>query len=807
MTSGSLFAACLMMHGAAAFGQEVAKGVALADQVPDVVARSKDLGPSDPARVLHLAVSMPYADPAGMAAFVDGVSDPASKTYRQFITPEEVGARFGLSDKQVQGVVDHLTANGFKIVLVAKNHLNILADCTVAQAEKAFGISIHEFQALRDDEPGNTRYFANTTDPTLPAGIAASVIYIEGLESFTKPQPRILNPTQTRTLYSLAPMYSGGTRGQGRTIGISSFDGYRLTNVPLYYNQYGLAAPPGGAGTNITVVTVGGGSGTGTPSGEGDLDIQMPLGVAPLCTMRVYDGGALTSVLTQEANDNLADVISESYGWNLSTSAGSSAHNVHLSMSAQGITYMAASGDNGTTLEPYSYPNSDPDVLSVGGTVASVNGAGTRTSEVGWAGSGGGWGTKTYSFNVLPSWQHGTGVPTGTNKRLVPDVALSASGSSGAYYFFANGSLQGGSVGTSFASPVFAGSLAVAEQQIIAQGGLAPNAAGKQRFGRLQDLIYSQNGRSDVWYDITSGSNGSLPSGGGTSSAGVGWDSVTGWGAINFSAFVASVGSGCVAPTVTANPSSVVVCSGATTSFGATADGYPVNYHWLLGTTQLSDGPTATGAVISGSTTHSMTITGVQTGDAGSYTCVVSNACGQDQTTSATLTVNAGPVISQQPVGLTVCAQGMAALALGVSAANPAPSFQWQWVPPHSAGTPINVVEGLNSDPGSGLPAFTAQGSQTASLSCGGFASPYRVGQSMAFTCTVTNSCATQTSSPATVNICLADFNCSGSVTTQDIFDYLNAWFASGQGSDFDASGAATVQDIFEFLTAWFSGC
>jgi hypothetical protein len=535
---------------AGAFAAPPAQLVALPVQIPDVVSRSTDLGHSDPDRVLHLSVSLPYRDPAGIAAFVDSVSDPASPNYRQFLTPEQVGARFGLDDKQVQSVVDHLKSAGLKINLVGKNRLSILAEGTVAQAESAFNTSIHEFQALNADEPGNTRYFSHTTVPTVPAPIAPYVIDVTGLESFTKPKPLILTPTQTRTLYNLAPMYNSGTQGQNRTVAISNFDGFRLTNVPLYYSHFGLPTPPGGVGSNITVIPISGGAGAGSPDGEGDLDIQMVLGMAPLCNFRIYDGGGsdLIGVLTAEVNDNLSDTISESYGWQLPGSTANAAHGLHVSMSAQGITYMAASGDNGTSLEPFSYPDYEPEVLQVGGTVATVNGSGVRTSEVGWSGSGGGWSTTNVSFNVRPSWQHGTGVPASPNKRLVPDVALHSAGSGGAYQFYYNGGLSNGSVGTSFASPVFAGSLAVCEQAIIAQGGLPPDGAGKRRFGRIQNLIYSQNGSSNIWFDVTSGSNGTLPDGSGTGAAGVGWDYVTGWGAINFFNFVAVIASLDVAP-------------------------------------------------------------------------------------------------------------------------------------------------------------------------------------------------------------------------------------------------------------------
>jgi hypothetical protein len=54
---------------------------------------------------------------------------------------------------------------------------------------------------------------------------------------------------------------------------------------------------------------------------------------------------------------------------------------------------------------------------------------------------------------------------------------------------------------------------------------------------------------------------------------------------------------------------------------------------------------------------------------------------------------------------------------------------------------------------------------------------------------------------------CRADFNNSGTVTTGDIFDFLNAWFAGSLSADFDDSGALSTSDIFAFLNAWLSGC
>jgi hypothetical protein len=57
------------------------------------------------------------------------------------------------------------------------------------------------------------------------------------------------------------------------------------------------------------------------------------------------------------------------------------------------------------------------------------------------------------------------------------------------------------------------------------------------------------------------------------------------------------------------------------------------------------------------------------------------------------------------------------------------------------------------------------------------------------------------------VKTCLVDFNCDGTVSIQDIFDFLNAWFAGNPRADFNGTNGIMVQDIFDFLNAWFAGC
>jgi hypothetical protein len=53
--------------------------------------------------------------------------------------------------------------------------------------------------------------------------------------------------------------------------------------------------------------------------------------------------------------------------------------------------------------------------------------------------------------------------------------------------------------------------------------------------------------------------------------------------------------------------------------------------------------------------------------------------------------------------------------------------------------------------------------------------------------------------------VCPADFNCDGSVAVNDIFDFLNAWFAGSHRADINGGGLG-VNDIFDFLNTWFAG-
>ena len=140
------------------------------------------------------------------------------------------------------------------------------------------------------------------------------------------------------------------------------------------------------------------------------------------------------------------------------------------------------------------------------------------------------------------------------------------------------------------------------------------------------------------------------------------------------------------------------------------------------------------------------------------------------------------PLFTQQPSPAKPCRTGTATLSVSVTGS---PTYQW-----FKGTTALSNAAGHIA------------GATTSTLTI----SNAQAGDTGSYTCTATSTCST-TSNPATVSVCVADFNCSGAVTVQDIFDFLSAWFAHASSADVNGSGTVTVQDIFDFLNAWFAGC
>lgn len=97
----------------------------------------------------------------------------------------------------------------------------------------------------------------------------------------------------------------------------------------------------------------------------------------------------------------------------------------------------------------------------------------------------------------------------------------------------------------------------------------------------------------------------------------------------SYSASVIELAAAVATPVVSSQPSSQVVAPGGTATMTVTATGAgPLSYQWFKD-----------GVALAGQTASVLTLTNVQTGDAGSYTVVVTNSLGSTTSSAATLTI------------------------------------------------------------------------------------------------------------------------------------------------------------------------
>src|ERR1700677_4034451 len=122
---------------------------------------SSDLGPA-PADTklesLSLRFSFTAAQQASLTQLMAAQLNPSSSSYHQWLTPEQFGAQFGLSSSDLAKVSSWLTSQGFAVTGVARSSTFITFTGTVAQAQQAFGVSIHSLSY------NGEKHYSNTTD-------------------------------------------------------------------------------------------------------------------------------------------------------------------------------------------------------------------------------------------------------------------------------------------------------------------------------------------------------------------------------------------------------------------------------------------------------------------------------------------------------------------------------------------------------------------------------------------------------------------------------------------------------------------
>ena len=123
----------------------------------------------------------------------------------------------------------------------------------------------------------------------------------------------------------------------------------------------------------------------------------------------------------------------------------------------------------------------------------------------------------------------------------------------------------------------------------------------------------------------------------------------------------------CTNLSVTGQPAGQTTkCTGQSTTFNITVSGSGPAYQWKKG-----------GNDIAGQTNSAFTLNNVAIGDAGTYSCFVSNSCSNATCNDAVLSVNITPVISSNPSGQGICSGLPVSLTVSASGTDPI-SYQWK---------------------------------------------------------------------------------------------------------------------------------
>ena len=501
------------------------------------------LGAADGSTPLRLTIGLAPRDRAGLDTLIQQQATPGSADYGQYLTPADFTSRFGATEATASAVAGYLSSQGMTGVTVAPNRLQVTADATVAEAQRAFATSIARFRQ------GGRTILANTKDALVPANLGGAVTGVLGLSTLgfslaPTPSAPDLNgfwPKQFTTIYD-----AGKTApGTNTTLAVIAEGNLAPTIKDLRRAEakQGLRQVP------VRQVLTGPASADTSGADEWDLDSQTSTGVAPNAkSLTFYVATSLSDAdlarsINRFASDGTAKSGSASLGECdvLPFLDGSMViDDIALAQAAaQGQTFFASTGDTGSSCAvaptngvPLSgapdteYPASSPYAVAVGGTTLWASAAGAYQSEIAWNAGGGG----ASPVENGGAWQNGVVPTSAANLRGLPDVAFDADPNTGALIYVDGTPTQIG--GTSLSSPLAMGLWTRIQSSHYGHLGFAAP--------KLYTYYVAKGGNAvppatvPGFHDVQLGGNG-------TYAATPGWDYTTGLGSWDVNALSAAL--------------------------------------------------------------------------------------------------------------------------------------------------------------------------------------------------------------------------------------------------------------------------
>jgi subtilase family serine protease len=478
--------------------------------VPQAVRSLTPLARLDGSKALDLGLGVSLKSGVDIDGTLRKLYDPADPSFRHFLTPQQFDATFAPTQESLNQVESFARASGLQVISTPGN-LVVHVRGTVTNIEKAFHLELHVYRHPQEDRT----FYAPASEPSIPPGVPIS--HITGLDNFVLPRPASSQckgaaeltqpPSSAYWGKSFRKAYAPdvAATGAGQVIGILAFNGYFVNDIEGYEDSAGMAYVPL---KNVLIDSF-----NGVAAGDNcevSMDIENAISMAPgIAQLTVYEASGDMATL-----DLLGEMASPTQGEPLPNQLSTSYWfyydpNIYTALkrfAAQGQALFVASGDSGAfTTYPGNtpFPPADfPWIVSVGGTVLTVNTSGKWISETAWSSSGGGvspWQANDPNFD-LPAYQKGvsnTQNRASTVARNLPDVAMVA----GNVAVRSGNGIWSMTGGTSSAAPLWAGFMALANQDAAAYG---LGSMGFPNFALY--LIGKSSAYTSAMHDITTGS-------------------------------------------------------------------------------------------------------------------------------------------------------------------------------------------------------------------------------------------------------------------------------------------------------------
>ena len=167
-----------------------ASGGFILHNTPSYVTTAKNLGPANPTNTIEVSLWLRLRNRAQLDALTTELYNPASPTYRHFLTRSQIAAQFAPTAQEAQTVGHFLEAHNLKVMRVGPSNFFVRARGTVAQVEAAFQVKLNQYKVQ------DAIVRANTSDPFIDDEAAAPLVRaVSGLDNLPCQHPIKGRPT------------------------------------------------------------------------------------------------------------------------------------------------------------------------------------------------------------------------------------------------------------------------------------------------------------------------------------------------------------------------------------------------------------------------------------------------------------------------------------------------------------------------------------------------------------------------------------------------------------------------------------